>query len=538
MKTLCSRDIFCRAVMAITVTFSGVLVGACVVPGDSVSSEPEGSDTPVQQGATVGLQGYNVNINNTSVSGLSSGGFFAGQMGVAFSSIMKGVGIVAGGTYDCAGQMGYFSCMYQGNPSVTTSISNTKSWSGSLIDATSNMANQKIYMFSGKSDTTVATSVMDQVYKYYVTTGAFVPSGNVNYKKDLSTAHTFPTDVNSTGNNSCTAAAPPYISNCGFDGAGAILQHIYGSLNARNNGTLSGSFVQFDQSEFIANPKSFGMDTSGWLYVPASCQGGAECKLHIALHGCQQNFSAIGDKYIKNTGYNKWADTNNIIVLYPQTANDSVNHNPSPSMAGANSNGCWDWVGYYGTDFDRKSGKQMTAIKKMIDRISSGAMGGSDGGTDSGTGSDGGSTTLPPAPAGLTVTGTTANSVALSWGPSAGATSYNVYRGGSKINSSAVASTSYTDSGLPASTSFTYAVTAVNSAGESGASTQVTATTGAAATCFTASNFAHVQAGRAHDSLGHARANGSNQDMGLDNVFFTTTLKQTGSNFYVIGTCP
>jgi hypothetical protein len=538
MKTLCSRDIFRKAVMTIAVALPGVLMGACLAPGDSEPFEAEGANAPVEQGATVALQGYNVNINNTSVSGLSSGGFFAGQLGVAFSSIIKGVGIVAGGTYDCAGQMGYFSCMYQGSPSVTASISNTKSWSGSLIDASSNMANQRIYMFSGKSDTTVATSVMDQVYKYYVTTGGFVPSGNVSYKKDLSTAHTFPTDFNSTGNNACTTAGPPYISNCGFDGAGAILQHVYGALNPRNNGTLGGSFVQFDQSEFLANPKSFGMDTTGWLYVPASCASGAECKLHIALHGCQQNFNAVGDKFVKNTGYNKWADTNNIIVLYPQTVIDSVNHNPSPSMAGANNNGCWDWVGYYGTDFDRKSGKQMTAVKKMIDRISSNTSGGSDAGTDSGSGGDSGGATLPPPPSGLTVTGTTSSTVALSWSASSGAASYNVYRGGSKINSSAVTSTSHTDSGLPASTSFTYTVTAVNSAGESGASTQVTATTAPAATCFTATNFAHVQAGRAHDSIGHALANGSNQDMGLNNVAITRTLKQTGTNFYVIGTCP
>jgi chitodextrinase len=136
------------------------------------------------------------------------------------------------------------------------------------------------------------------------------------------------------------------------------------------------------------------------------------------------------------------------------------------------------------------------------------------------------------------VTGTTSSSVSLAWSASTGATSYNVYRGGVKVNPSAVTSVSYTDSGLAASTSYTYTVKAVNSAGESGASTQVAATTGAAAVCFTATNFNHVQAGRAHDSIGHALANGSNQDMGLDNVAITTTLKQTGTNFYVIGTCP
>ena len=57
-------------------------------------------------------------------------------------------------------------------------------------------------------------------------------------------------------------------------------------------------------------------------------------------------------------------------------------------------------------------------------------------------------------------------------------------------------------------------------------------------TCFTATNLDHVRAGRAHDSAFFAQANGSNENMGLDNIFITTTLKKTGPNFYVIGTCP
>ncbi len=47
-----------------------------------------------------------------------------------------------------------------------------------------------------------------------------------------------------------------------------------------------------------------------------------------------------------------------------------------------------------------------------------------------------------------------------------------------------------------------------------------------------------MQAGRAHDSGGYALANGSNQNMGLDNLFYSKTLKQTGTNYYEIGTCP
>jgi hypothetical protein len=63
------------------------------------------------------------------------------------------------------------------------------------------------------------------------------------------------------------------------------------------------------------------------------------------------------------------------------------------------------------------------------------------------------------------------------------------------------------------------------------------ATTGATATCYTASNYTHTSAGRAYVAGGYALANGSNQNLGLWNVFIVTTLKQTGPNYYVIGSC-
>ncbi|MGC4749503.1 PHB depolymerase family esterase [Micromonospora sp. DT201] len=54
-------------------------------------------------------------------------------------------------------------------------------------------------------------------------------------------------------------------------------------------------------------------------------------------------------------------------------------------------------------------------------------------------------------------------------------------------------------------------------------------------TCVTASNYAHVTAGRAYQSGGYAYANGSSQRMGLYNTFYTTALKQTAPNHWVIG---
>ncbi len=93
-------------------------------------------------------------------------------------------------------------------------------------------------------------------------------------------------------------------------------------------------------------------------------------------------------------------------------------------------------------------------------------------------GGGGGTTTVPSAPTGLTVTGKTSSSVSLSWTAATGATGYNVYENGTKALS--VTGTSATVSGLAASTTFTFAVTATNTAGESAKSASVSATTSAA----------------------------------------------------------
>ena len=197
-------------------------------------------------------------------------------------------------------------------------------------------------------------------------------------------------------------------------------------------------------------------------------------------------------------------------MLYPQT-----------SQAATNS--CWDWWGYDNANYAKKSGPQMAAIKAMVDKISSGTPPSS-----------------LPAPTGVGTSGATNTSMVITWNAVSGATGYNVYRGGSKVNASAVTSTSYTDSGLSPGTTYSWTVTAIDSGGaESVPSAAATGTTtGSAATCYTASNYAHTTAGRAYAYFGYTYANGSNQNMGLWNIYTITTLKQTGPNYYVIGSCP
>ncbi|MGC4945281.1 chitinase [Streptomyces sp. DT224] len=82
---------------------------------------------------------------------------------------------------------------------------------------------------------------------------------------------------------------------------------------------------------------------------------------------------------------------------------------------------------------------------------------------------------LPSVPTGLKAGTVTASSVALSWAGSPGATGYNVYRGGTKVQS--VTGTSATVTGLSASTAYSFQVSAVNEAGESAKSAAVPATT-------------------------------------------------------------
>lgn len=480
--------------------------------------------------ASVTLPAYNVDTSQTTVSGISSGGYFANQLGVALSATVKGVGIFAGGPYMCGNHNSYTSCMYNASISagqLSTMQNSIDNWSASgAIDNKSNIAAQKVYMFIGNSDTTVGPNVMNALQTQYQNNG--VPAANLDYVRRDGAAHVFPTDFDATGNNACNSATSPYISNCGYDGAKAALTKFYGTLNPRNNAPATANYIEFNQREFTSNP---GMAANGWVYVPQNCKDGAQCRVHVALHGCQQYYGNIGDKFIKNSGYSRWADTNSMIVLFPQTQADSTLRSTPANGSLPNPNGCWDWVGWYGANFGQKAGSQIAAVKAMVDRLSSGSGSGGGGG--------GGGTTLP-APASISASNATTSTMAISWSAVSGAASYNIYRGGNKSNALPVTGASFTDTGLSPATTYSWTVRAQDANGVEGAASAAASgtTTGTASTCYTANNYAHVTAGRATHSLGYAYAKGSGQNMGLYNTYQVRTLKQTGPGYYVIGTCP
>jgi hypothetical protein len=87
---------------------------------------------------------------------------------------------------------------------------------------------------------------------------------------------------------------------------------------------------------------------------------------------------------------------------------------------------------------------------------------------------------VPAAPTGLAVS-VGATNVSLSWNAVSGATSYNIYRGtssGGESLDTSVTTTAFNDTGLTASTTYYYQVSAINASGEGARSTEVSATPG------------------------------------------------------------
>ncbi len=325
----------------------------------------------------------NIDPEQTSVSGVSSGAFMAVQLQIIYSQNIMGAGVIAGGPYRCAAGKYLarwldFTGMYtmlsvcthttpalwkrSANPDVDFSVRETKRLAqAGLIDDPTYLARQKVWMFSGAKDPLVPTQVMDSLNAYYQ---SFMPAENIAYIKNPNASHGMITD---SYGGACKLALPPFINDCDLDAAGALLQQIYGSLHTKTE-AKSTNLHTFDQQAFF-DPKdpSISMHRNAHIYIPTACKNGARCKLHIALHGCSQTEDLIGDMFYTQAGYNAWAESNNLIVLYPQT---KVWLGASfTADAQRNFQACWDWWGYSGEHYADKQGKQIRALGQMMNAL-------------------------------------------------------------------------------------------------------------------------------------------------------------------------
>ena len=294
------------------------------------------------------------------VSGLSSGGYMAVQMHVAHSSIVKGAGVIAAGPYYCAqGSLwsAYYNCMQPGwftplpRAAKLRAEAESRAKAG-LIDATSNLASSRAWLFTGAKDPQVERDVVEALQAFYN-----------EYKvqtiivKDPAAGHAIATV--GAGNPDCGATRAPFINACKYDAAGELLKHLYGKLNAPA-AQESGRLLAFDQKPFGA--LEISMDEAGYVFVPQACET-ASCRIHVAFHGCRQGAAEVKEQFVREAGYNRWADANRLIVLYPQAIGRT-------SWTLFNPRGCWDWWGYTGPQYHTKNGAQPRAVKAMLDRLS------------------------------------------------------------------------------------------------------------------------------------------------------------------------
>lgn len=428
------------------------------------------------------LTGFNADIRESSVSGISSGAFMAVQFATAWSSVIKGVGVVAGGPYWCAKAdaddflNGYMlpimnatgPCMSGPPPELGSSFAkaDAKAASGD-IDPLQFVSRQKVYLFHGYNDAVVAKSVTDAAADFYRHYLGEPNRGNLFYQTTIGAGHSLviAQEPHKPGLNECAANAVPYIDQCGYDQAGIILQHIYGALNAPNRGPLTGALWQFDQAVYTKprHPGLLSLGNTGYVFVPKECEDGAACRVHIALHGCKQDSGNIGRRFVNDTGYNAWADTNHLIVLYPQTE--------SSSFAPFNPQACWDWWSYVNHEdsYVTKSGSQIKAIKAMLDVLTARA-----------TPAAASAPAPAAAPASLKVIDTSDSSVDLAWSPQAGITAYRISRAAADGQFAAVAevaSPSFADSNLKPVSAYRWRISAIVNGVEGPASEEVAATT-------------------------------------------------------------
>jgi len=307
------------------------------------------------------LPGYGADVSSFTVSGVSSGGYMAVQLQVAHSSRVSGVGALAAGPYYCAqGSLwtAYNHCM---TPGAWTPLPRPETLQGhaerfvreKLIDPTSNLAKARVWLFAGTRDRTVEPEVVGALEAFY---GRF--NAKPVFVKDKPAGHAMVTEH---AGNACGATQPPFINDCDYDAAGVLLRHVLGTLSSAPK-AASGRVVRFDQTEF-GGTRRISMADEGFVYLPRDCET-QRCRVHVAFHGCRQGVHAVGERFVRDAGYNRWADANRLIVLYPQATARYVWWTFNPR-------GCWDWWGYTGQNYATQEAAQIRAVMAMVERLGS-----------------------------------------------------------------------------------------------------------------------------------------------------------------------
>jgi len=319
------------------------MLGACGGP-DEAPSEAAGKGAP----------SFVIDESRVTVSGVSSGAYMATQLHVAYADRFSGAAMLAGGPYACA--LGDLTkalgpCMKGGDLGVDTLLEHASELANDGdIASLDELAGDTVWLFRAAGDMIMHPDTLASAAAFYRAVDA-----DVQLVDDVDAPHGFPTVDKGV---SCNEFASPYLNACDYDAAGILLEALYGPLAAPVEN--AGELIEFP----LTDAADASLLDTALLFVPDACRNGDACGVHVVLHGCLQSSEVIGDTFARDAGFNRYAASNRLLVLYPQVAGSRI--------APMNPNGCWDWWGYTGPDYDRRDGAQLVAIMNAVDALSKG----------------------------------------------------------------------------------------------------------------------------------------------------------------------
>jgi hypothetical protein len=207
------------------------------------------------------------------------------------------------------------------------------------------LAGDRVHVLHGTADAVVHASVTRASAALYAALAPEAGGMQLRWDGDRDFGHVMPT-LASGGD--CRAGDAPYLGACGLDAAGEAMAWLYGEA-AQPAAAPSGELRTFNQDAYRDSGQDPLLAEAGYLYVPKACAAGERCGVLVVFHGCGQNADKVGEAFVRDAGYNRWADVHRVAVLYPQTRSSYLPLNPKA---------CWDWWGYSGPDYDTRRGVQ------------------------------------------------------------------------------------------------------------------------------------------------------------------------------------
>lgn len=334
-------------------------------PTDSADSTP-----------TAALPALAATQEHASVIGVSSGGYMASQLAVAWPERFAGLGVISAGPWGCAQgslSLALTQCMLTTKGPIDLHAISERYQSyleRELVGTPQQLSTLRVYHWHGDADSVVAPaigqSLTQQLERWLAN-----PEQQLETIVDGGAAHGWPVgrDVftDDTRAADCAEGGGNHLLNCDRQVAQEALDWLHGpvadkeAVRDESANTSQGQLVRFDQSDFDAR----GLADEGYLFIPQSCATGG-CPVTVALHGCDMSASDGNTSFVRHSGLNERAAREGRLVLYPQA---------KPSMA--NPQGCWDWWGFTESSWqlnplhDSRDGRQVSALMQMLDQLQS-----------------------------------------------------------------------------------------------------------------------------------------------------------------------